>query len=120
MLAKRPLARADAATGEKMFWNDWPPIMPDDPNNPEVLLSVRCDAEAAMIVGDLANHGIEAFATGGYTADFIAGAPGDVKILVKHADVERAQQALAESHQTTVDWENVDTSETPETPSDKD
>lgn len=93
--------------------------MPTDPNNPEVLLSVRSDAEAGVIVGVLADHDIEALVIGGSTAGFRAEAPGDVQILVKHANVQQAREALAES-QATVDWQNVDTSETSETPSDED
>lgn len=94
--------------------------MSTDPNNPEVLLSVRNEAEAAAIVGALTDQGIETITTGSYTASFIAEAPGGVNILVKHADVERAEQALAEIHQTTVDWRTVDTTEASESPADED
>jgi hypothetical protein len=71
-----------------------------DPNRPEPLLSVRTEIEAAAIVTALAGHDIGAFAVGGYTAGFRAEAPGDVRVMVKHADLDRARQALAEIQQS--------------------
>ena len=87
--------------------------MPADPNNPEVLTSVRTDVEAAAIVGALAALGIEASTTGGYTAGFRAEAPGFVNVIVKYADLHRARNALAEikRDQTDVDWSQVDVGE---------
>ncbi len=70
--------------------------MTPDPDRPETLLSVANEIEAAVIVGYLDQRGIRAFAAGGYTAGFRAEAPGDVKILVKQADLDRARKALAE------------------------
>jgi len=70
--------------------------MTTDPELPETLLSVPNEIEAASIVGYLEQCGIRAFAAGGYTSGFKVAAPGDVKILVKHADLDRARQALAE------------------------
>ena len=70
--------------------------MSTDPNNPEVLISVRTDIEAAVIVGALAARGIDASTTGGYTAGFRAEAPGEVNVIVRRSDVERATNALAE------------------------
>ncbi len=57
--------------------------------------------------------GIRAFAAGGYTAGFRAEAPGDVKILVKQADLDRARKALAENqdYQLAINWSNVDVTE---------
>jgi hypothetical protein len=63
--------------------------MPTDPNNPEVLTSVRTDVEAAAIVGALAAYAIEASTTGGYTAGFRAEAPGYINVIVKLADLAR-------------------------------
>jgi hypothetical protein len=84
--------------------------MTADPNNPEVLTSVRTDVEAAAIVGALAARGIEASTTGGYTAGFRAEAPGYVNVVVKYADLDRARHALAEieQDQSEVDWSQVD------------
>ena len=70
--------------------------MTADPNRPEPLLSVRTEIEATAIVTALAGYGIEAFAVGGYTAGFRAEAPGNVQVLVKHANLDRAKQALGE------------------------
>lgn len=71
--------------------------MTPDPERPETLLSVANEIEATVIVDYLDQCGIRAFAAGGYTAGFRAEAPGDVKILVKQADLDRARRALAEN-----------------------
>ena len=55
-----------------------------DPNNPEVLISVRNDIEAATIVVALADRGIDASTTGSFTAGFRGEAPGHVNVIVKH------------------------------------
>jgi hypothetical protein len=70
--------------------------MTDDPNSPEVLLSVPTEVEAALIVNLLGERGIEAFALGGYTAGSQVPVPGDVTVVVRKADFARAQQAWAE------------------------
>jgi len=74
--------------------------------------------EAAAIVTALAEHGIEAFAVGGYTSGFRAEAPGEVRVVVKHVDADRARQTLAEIGQEPgeVDWSKVDVMETAEAP----
>jgi len=87
--------------------------MTADPNRPEKLLSVRTEIEATAIVTALAEYDIEAFAAGGYTAGFRAEAPGFVTVLVKHADLDRAKQAVAEirQQQGDFDWSKVDLTE---------
>jgi hypothetical protein len=87
--------------------------MTSDPNRPEVLLSVANEIEAAAMVNALAEYGVEAFAAGGYTSGFKAEAPGNVMILVKQADLDRAKQALAEirQQQGDIDWSEVDVME---------
>ena len=87
--------------------------MPADPNNPEVLTSVRTDVEAAAIVSALAARGIEASTTGGYTAGFRAEAGGRVNVIVKYADLHRARIALTEieQDQPDVNWSQVDVGE---------
>lgn len=60
----------------------------------EVLIGAPTEAEASIIVGFLADRRIAARAVGGFTAGFRAEAPGDVSVLVKRADLERAQNAL--------------------------
>ncbi len=87
--------------------------MADDSERLQVLLSVPSEVEAAAIVTALAEHGIEASATGGYTSGFKAEAPGDVKVLVRHADFDRARRALAEirEEQGKIDWSQIDVGE---------
>jgi hypothetical protein len=68
--------------------------MTDDPNQPVVLTTVPTDVQAALIVAALRERGIEAQSVGELTSGFRAEAPGDVKILVRQADLARAQAAL--------------------------
>jgi hypothetical protein len=84
--------------------------MGDQSSSPRLLLSVATEAEAAGIVTALAEYGIEALTTGGVTAGFKAEAPGSVQILVRSADLEQAQQALAEiqKDEGDIDWSKVD------------
>lgn len=70
--------------------------MHDPDKNPETLLSVPNDLEAAMIVSALAAHDVDATTAGEYTSGFRAEAPGDVKILVRRCDLERARRVLHE------------------------
>jgi cyclic pyranopterin phosphate synthase len=60
------------------------------------LTTVPTDLEARMIVSALDAHGIEAQVTGEFTAGFRAEAPGQVRVVVRNADLERARVALAE------------------------
>ena len=61
----------------------------------------------------LAGYDIEAFATGGATAGFKAEAPGSVQVLVRRADLERAERALAEieKDEGEIDWSKIDVGE---------
>lgn len=81
-----------------------------DPQNLEVLVSVPNEIEAAAILNALQEHGIKAVASGGYTSGFKAEAPGEVKVLVKHGDTDRAQTLLSQirSGQGQIDWTNFD------------
>lgn len=54
------------------------------------------EIEAALIVASLANEGIHAEAVGGLTSGLRAEAPGDVTIIVRGEDAERAQAFLAD------------------------
>ena len=67
-----------------------------DPNNPEVLTSVPNEIEAMSLVTALSGYGIEASTTGSFTSGFRAEAPGQVQVIVKHADLDRAKDALAD------------------------
>jgi hypothetical protein len=64
--------------------------------NPETLVSVPSDLEAAMIVSALAAHEVDATTSGEFTAGFRAEAPGEVKVLVRRSDLERARQVLGD------------------------
>ena len=81
-----------------------------DLNSPQVLLEVPNEFEATAIVAALREHGIYASMVGGFTAGFIAEAPGTVRIIVKKGDLESAQEALAkiEVEHDEIDWSQVD------------
>lgn len=84
-----------------------------DPENPEVLVSVPSEIEAAAIVTALAEEGIEATATGGFTAGFRAEAPGLVNVLVRGEDYATALKVLENfrQHGAGVDWSQIDVGE---------
>jgi hypothetical protein len=92
--------------------------MTADPDRPEVLLSISSEVEAAAIVTALAQYGIQAISVGGYVSGFKAEAPGNVAVVVKLAEFDRAKRALAETRQeqAEIDWSNVDVMETAELP----
>jgi pentatricopeptide repeat protein len=62
----------------------------------DVLTSVPHEFEAEMIVGALHRYGIQAASTGGFVSNFKAEAPGNVRVLVKRSDLERAVELLDE------------------------
>jgi hypothetical protein len=88
-------------------------MMSKDSEDLFVLISVPHEIEAAAIVAALDQDGIRAVAAGGYTSGFKAEAPGEVQVLVKREDAERAQQTLKEiqSHEDPIDWSEVDVGE---------
>jgi hypothetical protein len=85
----------------------------NDPNSPAVLVSVVCDLEAAAIVSALASHDIAASTVGGFTAGFRAESPGEIKIVVRQTDLEKAKLALTqiEQEREEIDWSKVDVGE---------
>jgi len=70
--------------------------MSTDPNATVVLTTVPLEAEAALLVAALADQGIEAMHVGELTTGFRAEAPGDVQILVRARDVDRAREILSD------------------------
>ena len=78
-----------------------------------VLTSVPHEVEAAAIVAMLAEEGIRAMAAGGNISGFKAEAPGEVEVLIRRADAERAGEALRamQSDDGAVDWSQVDVGE---------
>jgi hypothetical protein len=87
--------------------------MTNDPDSPCVLLSVANEIEAGSILTALADYDIEASTVGGFTSGFKAEAPGSVQILVRRADLDRANRALAEIRhdEGKIDWSSVDVGE---------
>jgi hypothetical protein len=88
--------------------------MTDDPNDPEVLVSLATEAEAVSIVNALAERGIEASATESAAAfPGALGLEGGVQVMVKRADLDRANEALAEIRRefNEIDWSKVDIGE---------
>jgi hypothetical protein len=90
--------------------------MPYDPSEPDVLLSVSSEAEAVAIVTALADYEIQAMSVGGFTSGFKAEAPGEVAVVVKRLDFDRAKRALQEIQENTahIDWSKVDVTESVE------
>lgn len=82
--------------------------MAEDINIPVPLTSVPDEMAAAAIVAARKSGGVEAVATGGYTAGFRAEAPGSVQIMVKRLDLECAQALLDKFQGDQVDWSQVD------------
>jgi hypothetical protein len=84
------------------------------------LVSVTNELEASAIVAALAAHGIKARHEGGYTAGFLAEAPGEIQVLVLEKDLARATEIVesADEHAAVVDWSAVDCGD-PEPLSDK-
>jgi len=81
-----------------------------EPSPPQTLLSVAGEAEAVGIINALADYGVQATMTGGFTSGFKALSPGDVQITVRTSDYDKAQLALAkiQSGDDKVDWNSVD------------
>ena len=84
--------------------------MNTDQDNPVALGSFANELEAAAAVTALQALGVEAHVMGGYTAGFRAEAPGNVQVVVRFRDLNRAQEALAEIRATRadVDWSQID------------
>jgi len=84
--------------------------MSDDATNPEVLVRVTTEVEAALIVAALAEQGIKADAVSGAIAGFRAEVPADVAVVVQAEHLEEAKRALGEIREqlSEVDWSNVD------------
>ena len=74
------------------------------------LVSVPTEVEAAVIVAALERDGIQAVAAGALTSGFRAEAPGEVQVLVRRSDADRAGQVLrtSQSQETPIDWSQVD------------
>ncbi|QDT09044.1 hypothetical protein [Planctomycetes bacterium K23_9] len=67
------------------------------------------EAEAMMLVAVLADENIKAVATGGFTAGFVAEAPGWVSVQTLECDAERAKQVLSELKAHPAEWSDNET-----------
>lgn len=77
------------------------------------LISLPSELEAAPLVAALEIAGINSTMTGGFTAGFIAEAPGDVDVKIFRRDLPAARQVLEELELTgeKIDWSKVDVGE---------
>ncbi len=66
------------------------------------------EAGATVLVSVLADAGIRAVATGGFTSGFKAEAPGWVSVQTLESDAPRARQVLAEVQFDPVEWPDDD------------
>ena len=86
-----------------------------DKQEKHVLLTSRPDKpRAALLVAALKEEGEHAVTTGGYTAGFVAEAPGWVKVRVSEDDLPRAKEILADLKdvdEEEIDWSKVDIGE---------
>ena len=84
-----------------------------DPNNPTTLTRFASEIEAASILSALAENGIQATTTGSFTIGFRADAPGDLTVVVRRCDLQRALEVLAEvdAARKDIDWSAVDVGE---------
>ena len=84
-----------------------------DPNNPTPLTRFTNEVEAATILSALAESGIQGTTTGSFTTGFRTEAPGDVTVVVRHCDLQRALEVLAEveAARKNIDWAAVDVGE---------
>jgi len=85
----------------------------EDPGDPKVLVRVKNERDAAMIIGALQDQGIRAEAVGAAIAGFRAEVPADVAIVVRAKQLADAQAALREiqGDPGDVDWSKVDVGE---------
>ena len=84
--------------------------MSSQPESLKVVREVPDDIAAANLRAALEDAGIECQSVGDYTAGFRTEVPGGLQILVKAADLQRAQQVLDafEQELAELDWSQVD------------
>lgn len=84
-----------------------------DPNNPTELTRFSSEIEAASVLSALAESGIRGTITGSFTAGFRTESPGDVTVIVRHCDLPRALEVIAETEAANknIDWFAVDVGE---------
>lgn len=70
----------------------------NDPKEPVVLATLANEFEATLTADTLRDAGIEVVVEGEYTSGFRAIAPGDIILLVRQEQLERARKAMAKMH----------------------
>ena len=82
-------------------------------NDPILLTRFVSEIEAVAILAALAEYDIQGTTTGTFTTGFRTEAPGDVSVFVRHRDLPKALEVLAEveAARTEIDWSNVDVGE---------
>ena len=75
-----------------------------DDENLEKVAERPDEVGAAVIVAVLADEGIKAVATGGFTAGFRAEAPGWVQVKTLARDADRARKIISEIKQQPAQW----------------
>lgn len=89
--------------------------MPPNENSEKLtsLIHVPTETEAAPIVEALKEAGISATMTGGFTAGFLAEAPGDISIQIFKRDGTAANEVLKKfkADNASIDWDQVDVGE---------
>jgi hypothetical protein len=82
----------------------------DHKDNEKLVTVARRPGEAGadVLVSVLADAGIRAVATGGFTSGFQAEAPGWVSVQTLESDAERAREILAEVKEEHVEWPGDD------------
>ena len=78
-----------------------------------ILCRFPFEMEAAPVVTELEANDISASLVGGFTAGFIAEAPGDVQVKVLFKDFEKAREILKrfQDENDHIDWSKVDVGE---------
>lgn len=70
--------------------------MSDDDRKLVTVAERSTEVAASILVSVLADEGIKAVATGGFTSGFRAEAPGYVKVQTFESDAERAREIISE------------------------
>ncbi len=82
-------------------------------SGPAVLASFANEFKAEIVANALRERGIEVTTSGDFVSGFKAEAPGDVRVLVKEEELERARSLLVEVRKelAQIDWSDVDVGE---------
>ncbi len=84
--------------------------MTSDPNSPTVVYSAVNPIEAAAVATALEAEGIETTTTGSYTGGFQAEAPGEIQVVVRQSQAEKAL-AILERLEGEAEMDNADANE---------